>query len=146
MDNEAINKIVEAINGLAPDDPANWTGDGKPNTGALSLALKDNVSAKDRDAAWEIILKQRDQDAKATSDPEAADQHTPESETGTTEESTDSDDNDPPAAGSSAGSGIYEVTSPFMFRRKRREIGARLTLTRAEASELKYIRPAGRKR
>lgn len=46
--------IVQAITGLDPADDALWTKDGRPDLKHLSELLHRQVTAAERDAAWEI--------------------------------------------------------------------------------------------
>ncbi|MFW5920920.1 MAG: hypothetical protein ACOCUS_03715 [Polyangiales bacterium] len=62
--------LVEHIAGMTvPEDPKAdeaWTNGGKPDAGALAKALGwGSVSAKERDAAWEEVVEQRDGDGNS---------------------------------------------------------------------------------
>ncbi|HEY9200760.1 MAG TPA: hypothetical protein VIQ81_04100 [Gammaproteobacteria bacterium] len=46
------NALIEAINGLSPDDNAAWEKDGRPALKKLTKALDSPVSKEERDAAW----------------------------------------------------------------------------------------------
>lgn len=57
-----IEDIVEAIAGL---DPAKDYGkNGKPNVEAIEALLGADISAAQRDQAWEIFQKEKDEDGK----------------------------------------------------------------------------------
>jgi hypothetical protein len=57
-----IEDIVEAIAGL---DPAKDYGkNGKPNVDAIQAALGADITAAQRDQAWEIIQKEKEEDGK----------------------------------------------------------------------------------
>lgn len=47
-----IDAVTRIISTLSPDDPGNWTSDGRPVLAVLSEALGRRVSAALRDAAW----------------------------------------------------------------------------------------------
>lgn len=47
-----LEEVVMAIEALSPDDPGNWTADGRPALPVLSEALGRRISAALRDAAW----------------------------------------------------------------------------------------------
>ncbi|MBU2538086.1 MAG: hypothetical protein KKH22_06580 [Proteobacteria bacterium] len=53
-----LSAIVEAIQKLSPDNPANWTADKKPQVKAIEAIAKFNISAEERDQAVEILNKQ----------------------------------------------------------------------------------------
>lgn len=53
---EAVNEadeIVAAIGQLNPENPDHWTKAGKPDVAALEAILDRDISADDRDAAWQ---------------------------------------------------------------------------------------------
>ncbi len=54
-DNDAQNDadLLGAIDLLEEDNDAHWTNDGKPDANALSSILGRNVSAAERDKAWQ---------------------------------------------------------------------------------------------
>ncbi|MBC7282669.1 hypothetical protein [Hoeflea sp.] len=49
--------LLNAIRDLKGDVPANWTQDGRPDARALSEILRRNVSAGERDEAWDKYRK-----------------------------------------------------------------------------------------
>ncbi len=50
--------LSEAIDLLKEDNEAHWTNDGKPDAKALSSILGRNVSAAERDEAWQEYNKE----------------------------------------------------------------------------------------
>ena len=48
-----IDAILDAIDALIPTSETAWTKDGKPQVVALERALGYDISAADRDAAWD---------------------------------------------------------------------------------------------
>ncbi len=57
-----IEDIVEAIAGLDPTK--DYGKNGKPNVDAIQAALGADISAAQRDQAWEIFQKEKDEDGK----------------------------------------------------------------------------------
>jgi len=49
-----IELIVKAISTLPIDDQSSWTSSGKPQAAVLSEILGENVSAGERDEAWQL--------------------------------------------------------------------------------------------
>ncbi|NOQ51722.1 MAG: hypothetical protein GQ578_05855 [Desulfuromonadaceae bacterium] len=61
-----IQKLVAAIGKLDPNDPAHFTADDKPSANVLKELLGEQVSAAERDEAWQIYQLQNAAPAKAT--------------------------------------------------------------------------------
>lgn len=59
---ETDDPIVVAIRGLDAGDASLWTKGGKPQVGALEVALGYEVTAAERDAAWEIVQHESEGD------------------------------------------------------------------------------------
>ena len=47
--------IADAIRSLDTDNPENWTGAGKPQVSAIEAALGRDITAAERDAAWNEV-------------------------------------------------------------------------------------------
>lgn len=56
--NPKMDTIMETIRGLDFDDVANTTQSGKPDATVLTEKCGFNVSAKERDAAWNVVKKE----------------------------------------------------------------------------------------
>ena len=58
---DRIARLMAAIGDLASDNPELWTSSGKPRTEALeAVSDLDDVSAAERDAAWDAHLRGQD--------------------------------------------------------------------------------------
>ena len=57
-----IEDIVEAISGLDPDK--DYGKNGKPNVEAIEALLGADITAAQRDQAWDIFQKEKDEDGK----------------------------------------------------------------------------------
>lgn len=52
---DPLAEIARAIRSLDRDNPELWTGSGKPRTDAIEAVIGRDISAGERDAAWELI-------------------------------------------------------------------------------------------
>ena len=52
--------IEDAIRSLDPDDASLWTGDGKPQVRAIESVLGRQITADERDAAWEAVKAEKE--------------------------------------------------------------------------------------
>ncbi len=59
----SLEDIVDVIHDLDPE--TDYGKSGKPNVDALEILLDANISAADRDAAWEVFLKEQEADQNA---------------------------------------------------------------------------------
>ncbi len=57
MDNDRLAALVKAIEKLDAGNTELWTKSGAPKTEALADILNDDVSANERDAAWDVFQK-----------------------------------------------------------------------------------------
>lgn len=55
--------IVDAIAQLDANDPSVWTGQGKPQVDALEKILGRDITAKDRDDAWDSFQERTSNDS-----------------------------------------------------------------------------------
>lgn len=76
-DGPLLTDIIKAIATLDPDKGAQWTTNGAPQVKALQEALGQDISAGDRDAAWQLY-QEHDEivEAIVQLDPENAEQWT----------------------------------------------------------------------
>jgi uncharacterized Rmd1/YagE family protein len=58
---ELMSNVIDAITGL-PSDVELFTEDGRPKVSALEMALNYDITAEERDAAWEQIVLQKSTD------------------------------------------------------------------------------------
>tara|TARA_A200000113_G_scaffold211953_1_gene213068 strand:- start:232 stop:654 length:423 start_codon:yes stop_codon:yes gene_type:complete len=58
-----LEDIVDVIHDLDPSQ--DYGKSGKPNVDALEVLLDTNISAQQRDAAWEVFLKEQEADQNA---------------------------------------------------------------------------------
>lgn len=58
-----LEDIVDVIHDLDPSQ--DYGKSGKPNVDALEVLLDANISAQQRDAAWEVFLKEQEADQNA---------------------------------------------------------------------------------
>ena len=64
-----LEDIVDVIHDLDPSQ--DYGKSGKPNVDALEVLLDANISAQQRDAAWEVFLKEQEADQNAGDDDDA---------------------------------------------------------------------------